>query len=151
MEFRRVRFRSLLTSVIRTRQLLQLAERLGARFLLTSTSEIYGDPEVHPQREDYRGSVDPIGPRACYDEGKRAAETLAFDYGRMRRCQVRITRIFNTYRPRLSASDCRIVSNVIVQALAGHAITANGDGEQPRPFCYFIALIEGLFERERVV
>lgn len=135
---------TLLTSVIGTRQLLQLAERLGARFLLTSTSEIYGDPEVHPQREDYRGSVDPIGPRACYDEGKRAAETLAFDYGRMRRCQVRITRIFNTYGPRLSASDGRIVSNVIVQALAGKAITVNGDGEQTRSFCYVSDLIEGL-------
>src|SRR6195952_1408341 len=114
---------TMLTSVVGTDQLLRLAERCGARFLLTSTSEVYGDPEQHPQREDYRGHVNCTGPRACYDEGKRAAETLAFDYDRLGRAEVRVARIFNTYGPRLSASDGRVVSNVVSQALNGEDIT----------------------------
>ena len=110
---------TLLTSVLGAHRLLRLAERCDARFLLTSTSEVYGDPEVHPQSEDYWGHVHCTGPRACYDEGKRAAETLAFDYDRMDRVQVRVARIFNTYGPRLSAIDGRVVSNVVSQALSG--------------------------------
>ena len=135
---------TLLTNVLGTRHLLQLAERSGARFLLTSTSEVYGDPEVHPQREDYWGHVNPTGPRACYDEGKRAAETLTFDYARAGRAEVRVARIFNTYGPRMSADDGRVVSNVICQALAGEDITVYGEGEQTRSFCYVDDLVDGL-------
>lgn len=135
---------TLLTNVIGVRHLLQLAERSGARFLLTSTSEIYGDPEVHPQSESYRGSVNPIGPRACYDEGKRCAETLSFDFARAGRADVRVARIFNTYGPRLSALDGRVVSNVVKQALAGEPITIYGDGSQTRSFCYVDDMIGGL-------
>jgi len=135
---------TLLTSVIGVRNLLQLAERTGARFLLTSTSEIYGDPEVHPQPETYRGNVSTTGPRACYDEGKRAAETLTFDYDRFGRAEVRVARIFNTYGPRLSPADGRVVSNVICQALADEDITIYGDGSQTRSFCYVDDLITGL-------
>ena len=109
----------MLTSVVGTRNLLRLAEATGARFLLASTSEVYGDPDVHPQREAYWGNVNPTGPRACYDEGKRAAEALAFDYARMQRAEVRVARIFNTYGPRMRADDGRVVSNVVTQALAG--------------------------------
>ena len=134
---------TLLTSVLGTRQLLRLAERTGARFLLTSTSEIYGDPLEHPQRESYRGNVNPIGPRACYDEGKRAAETLAFDYERTGRATVRVARIFNTYGPRLNPEDGRVVSNLIVQALTGQAMTVYGHGQQTRSFCYVDDLIAG--------
>ena len=135
---------TLLTNVLGTRHLLQLAERSGARFLLSSTSEIYGDPEVHPQRESYWGNVNPTGPRACYDEGKRAAETLSFDYLRAGRADVRVARIFNTYGPRMRADDGRVVSNVIAQALSGDDITVYGTGEQTRSFCYVDDLVDGL-------
>jgi UDP-glucuronate decarboxylase len=135
---------TLLTCVLGTRNLLRLAEQSAARFLLASTSEVYGDPEVHPQREDYRGAVNPTGPRACYDEGKRAAETLAFDYLRAGRAEVRVARIFNTYGPRMRADDGRVVSNVVTQALAGDDITVYGDGRQTRSFCYVDDLVDGL-------
>ncbi|WP_270935855.1 UDP-glucuronic acid decarboxylase family protein [Falsiroseomonas oryzae] len=135
---------TLLTCVLGTRHLLRLAEAAGARFLLASTSEVYGDPEEHPQTEAYRGCVNPIGPRACYDEGKRAAETLAFDYHRAGRVEVRVARIFNTYGPRMRADDGRVVSNVVTQALAGQDITIYGDGRQTRSFCYVDDLVAGL-------
>jgi UDP-glucuronate decarboxylase len=135
---------TLLTSVVGSRRLLRLAEATGARFLLASTSEVYGDPHAHPQAESYWGNVNCTGPRACYDEGKRAAETLAFDYDRAGRATVRVARIFNTYGPRLSAADGRVVSNVISQALAGEDITVYGDGSQTRSFCYVDDLIDGL-------
>jgi UDP-glucuronate decarboxylase len=135
---------TLLTNVVGTRNLLRLAEQTGARLLLTSTSEVYGDPEAHPQAEDYRGSVSCIGPRACYDEGKRAAETLAFDFLRAHRADVRVARIFNTYGPRMRCDDGRLVSNVVCQALSGEEITIYGDGTQTRSFCYVDDLIEGL-------
>lgn len=135
---------TMLTNVFGTRQLLRLAEDMGARFLLASTSEIYGDPDVHPQQEDYWGNVNPTGPRACYDEGKRAAEALAFDFSRAKRVQVRVARIFNTYGPRMRPDDGRVVSNVISQALAGEDITIYGDGSQTRSFCYVDDLVDGL-------
>lgn len=135
---------TLMTSVVGAQRLLQLAELCGARFLLASTSEIYGDPEVHPQPESYRGCVNPTGPRACYDEGKRAAETLTFDYHRMGRADVRVARIFNTYGPRLSPADGRVVSNLVRQALCGEDITVFGDGSQTRSFCYVDDLVSGL-------
>ncbi|WP_349356538.1 bifunctional glycosyltransferase/UDP-glucuronate decarboxylase [Sphingosinicella terrae] len=135
---------TMLTNVLGTRNMLRLAERSGARLLLTSTSEVYGDPEVHPQPESYRGWVSCTGPRACYDEGKRAAETLAFDYLRSGRCDVRVARIFNTYGPRMRPDDGRVVSNVICQALAGEDITVYGDGSQTRSFCYVSDLVDGL-------
>jgi UDP-glucuronate decarboxylase len=135
---------TLLTSVLGTRHLLKLAEACGARFLLTSTSEVYGDPHVHPQPETYWGHVNCTGPRACYDEGKRAAETLCFDYDRLKRGEVRVARIFNTYGPRLSAEDGRVVSNVVSQALAGEDITVFGDGSQTRSFCYVADQVDGL-------
>jgi UDP-glucuronate decarboxylase len=135
---------TLLTSVVGTRRLLQLAEASGARLLLSSTSEIYGDPTIHPQVETYWGNVNCTGPRACYDEGKRAAETLCFDYDRLGRAEVRVARIFNTYGPRLSPSDGRVVSNIISQALAGDEITVFGDGSQTRSFCYVTDQVEGL-------
>jgi UDP-glucuronate decarboxylase len=137
---------TMLTNVLGTRNLLRLAEDKGARFLLTSTSEVYGDPEVHPQPESYRGWVNCTGPRACYDEGKRAAETLTFDYQRMGRADVRVARIFNTYGPRMRPDDGRVVSNVICQALAGEDITVYGDGSQTRSFCYVSDLIDGLMK-----
>lgn len=127
---------TMLTSVVGTAQLLRLAEASGARFLLTSTSEVYGDPEIHPQQEDYRGNVSCTGPRACYDEGKRAAETLSFDFARSGRADVRVARIFNTYGPNMDPCDGRVVSNVICQALSGAPITIYGDGSQTRSFCY---------------
>jgi UDP-glucuronate decarboxylase len=135
---------TMLTNVVGTRNLLRLAEDSGARFLLTSTSEVYGDPEVHPQPESYRGWVSCTGPRACYDEGKRAAETLTFDYQRGGRADVRVARIFNTYGPRMRPDDGRVVSNVICQALAGDDITVYGDGSQTRSFCYVSDLVDGL-------
>ena len=135
---------TLLTSVVGTRNMLRLAEETGARLLLTSTSEVYGDPEVHPQSEDYRGSVNCTGPRACYDEGKRAAETLAFDFFRARRADLRIARLFNTYGPRMRCDDGRVISNVVCQALDGDDITIYGDGSQTRSFCYVDDTIEGL-------
>jgi UDP-glucuronate decarboxylase len=135
---------TLLTSVVGTHNLLTLAEKTGARFLQASTSEVYGDQEVHPQTETYWGNVNPTGPRACYDEGKRAGETLAFDFERAGRVEVRVARIFNTYGPRMRADDGRVVSNVVCQALAGDNITVYGDGRQTRSFCYVADLIDGL-------
>jgi UDP-glucuronate decarboxylase len=134
----------MLTNVLGTRNLLRLAEETGARLLLTSTSEVYGDPEVHPQQEDYCGTVSCTGPRACYDEGKRAAETLAFDFRRAGRADVRVARIFNTYGPRMRPDDGRVVSNIICQALAGEDITVYGDGSQTRSFCFVEDLLDGL-------
>ena len=135
---------TMLTSVLGTQHLLRLAEATGARLLLSSTSEVYGDPDFHPQAESYWGHVNCTGPRACYDEGKRAAETLCFDYDRLGRADVRVARIFNTYGPRLRASDGRVVSNIISQALAGDDITVFGDGSQTRSFCYVADLVDGL-------
>jgi nucleoside-diphosphate-sugar epimerase/spore maturation protein CgeB len=135
---------TLLTNVVGTRNLLRLAEETGARLLLSSTSEVYGDPEEHPQTEDYRGWVSCTGPRACYDEGKRAAETLAFDFLRAHRAEVRVARIFNTYGPRMRCDDGRVVSNIVCQALSGDDITVYGDGTQTRSFCYVDDMIEGL-------
>jgi UDP-glucuronate decarboxylase len=132
------------TNVMGTLHLLGLAKRVKARFLLASTSEVYGDPEVHPQAEDYRGCVNPIGPRSCYDEGKRVAETLSFDYHRQNNVDIRVARIFNTYGPRMLENDGRVVSNFIVQALQGDAITVYGDGSQTRSFCYVDDLVDGL-------
>ena len=133
------------TSFLGTYNMLGLARRVGARLLLASTSEVYGDPEVHPQPEEYWGSVNPIGVRSCYDEGKRIAETLCFDYQRMNGVEVRVARIFNTYGPRMLLDDGRVVSNFIVQALRGEPLTLYGDGSQTRSFCYVSDLIEGLF------
>ncbi len=135
---------TLLTSVVGTHHLLRLAEAAKARFLLTSTSEVYGDPEIHPQIEDYRGSVSCTGPRACYDEGKRAAETLAFDYARGGRAEVRVARLFNTYGPNMHPDDGRVVSNLLCQALSGAPITIYGDGSQTRSFCYVSDTVDGL-------
>ena len=135
---------TMLTSVAGTHRLLERARADGARFLQASTSEVYGDPDVHPQRETYWGNVNPTGPRACYDEGKRAAEALVFDFERMHGVQVRVARIFNTYGPRMRADDGRVVSNVICQALAGDDITVYGDGCQTRSFCYASDLVDGL-------
>lgn len=132
------------TSVMGAINLLGMAKRCGARVLQASTSEVYGDPEVHPQTEDYRGNVNPIGPRACYDEGKRAAETLFMDYHRMNGVDIRMVRIFNTYGPRMHPFDGRVVSNFIRQALAGEEITIFGDGQQTRSFCYCDDLIEAI-------
>ena len=132
------------TSVIGAINVLGLAKRTGARVLQASTSEVYGDPEVHPQTEEYRGSVNPIGPRACYDEGKRCAETLFFDYHRQNNVDIRVMRIFNTYGPRMDPKDGRVVSNFIAQALAGEPISVYGEGSQTRSFCYVDDLIEGM-------
>lgn len=135
---------TMLTNVVGTDRLLRLAAEAGARFLLTSTSEVYGDPEVHPQREEYRGWVNCTGPRACYDEGKRAAEALTFDFCRTGRAEVRVARIFNTYGPHMQLDDGRVVSNLIVQALSGKSLTLYGDGTQTRSFCYVSDLVRGL-------
>lgn len=135
---------TMLTNVMGTCNLLRLAEAHGARFLQSSTSEIYGDPEIHPQTEAYWGNVNSTGPRACYDEGKRAAEALAFDFQRGGRADVRVARIFNTYGPRMRADDGRVVSNAITQALDGSDITVYGDGSQTRSFCYADDLVDGL-------
>ena len=132
------------TSVMGAINILGMAKRCRAKVLQASTSEIYGDPEVHPQPESYRGVVNPIGPRACYDEGKRAAETIFMDYHRQNRVNVRIVRIFNTYGPRMHPFDGRVVSNFIRQALAGEDITIFGDGSQTRSFCYRDELIDGM-------
>jgi UDP-glucuronate decarboxylase len=140
---------TMLTSVIGTHNLLALAEASRARFFLASTSEIYGDPEVHPQTETYWGNVNPAGPRACYDEGKRAAETLTFDFERAGRVEVRVARIFNTYGPRMRHDDGRVVSNVICQALPGDDITVYGDGLQTRSFCYVSDMIDGFLRLMR--
>jgi UDP-glucuronate decarboxylase len=132
------------TSVLGAIHTLGIAKRCGAKILQASTSEVYGDPEVHPQPESYRGAVNPVGPRACYDEGKRAAETLFMDYHRMHRLNVRIVRIFNTYGPRMHPYDGRVVSNFIRQALHNEDITVFGDGSQTRSFCYRDDLVEGM-------
>jgi UDP-glucuronate decarboxylase len=132
------------TSVHGAINMLGLAKRLGAKILQASTSEVYGDPAVHPQKEDYWGHVNPIGPRSCYDEGKRCAETLFFDYHRQHRLPIKVMRIFNTYGPRMHPADGRVVSNFIVQALRGEPITIYGDGSQTRSFCYVDDLIEGM-------
>jgi UDP-glucuronate decarboxylase len=136
--------RTLKTSVFGAINLLELARRNNARILQASTSEVYGDPLVHPQTEEYWGNVNPTGPRACYDEGKRAAETLFFDYHRTDGVEIKVARIFNTYGPRMSEGDGRIVSNFIVQALQSQPLTVFGDGTQTRSFCYVADLIEGL-------
>ena len=132
------------TSVMGAINCLGLAKRVKARILQASTSEVYGDPDVHPQPESYRGNVNPIGPRACYDEGKRCAETLFFDYHRENGVDVRVIRIFNTYGPRMHPNDGRVVSNFIVQALRGEDLTVYGDGSQTRSFCYVDDLVDGM-------
>jgi UDP-glucuronate decarboxylase len=132
------------TSVIGAINVLGMAKRCRAKVLQASTSEIYGDPDVHPQPESYRGNVNPIGPRACYDEGKRAAETLFFDYWRSNKVNIRVIRIFNTYGPRMHPYDGRVVSNFIRQALAGESISIFGDGSQTRSFCYVDDLVDGV-------
>ena len=131
------------TSVLGAVNMLGLAKRLKVPIFQASTSEVYGDPDVHPQREDYWGNVNPIGPRSCYDEGKRCAETLFFDYHRQHRVRIKVARIFNTYGPNMHPNDGRVVSNFIVQALRGEDITVYGDGMQTRSFCYVDDLVEG--------
>ena len=131
------------TSVIGAINMLGLAKRIGAKILQASTSEVYGDPTVHPQTEAYRGNVNPLGPRACYDEGKRCAETLFFDYHRQHRVRIKVVRIFNTYGPRMHPNDGRVVSNFILQALRNEDITLYGDGNQTRAFCFVDDLVEG--------
>ncbi|MCC5618915.1 SDR family oxidoreductase [Nostoc sp. CHAB 5836] len=137
------------TSVHGAINLLDLAKRLNARIFQASTSEVYGDPQMHPQPEEYRGAVNPIGIRACYDEGKRCAETLFFDYHRQDGVNIRVARIFNTYGPRMHPNDGRVVSNFIVQALRGEPITLYGDGQQTRSFCYVDDLVEGILRLMR--
>ncbi|MFM7530805.1 MAG: UDP-glucuronic acid decarboxylase family protein [Nodosilinea sp.] len=132
------------TNVMGTLNMLGLAKRVKARFLLASTSEVYGDPQVHPQSEEYWGNVNTIGIRSCYDEGKRVAETLTFDYHRQNNVDIRVARIFNTYGPRMLENDGRVVSNFVVQALQGIPLTIYGDGSQTRSFCYVSDLVEGL-------
>ena len=134
------------TSFLGTYNMLGLARRVKARILLASTSEIYGDPVIHPQKEDYRGNVSTIGTRSCYDEGKRIAETLCYDYERMHNTEIRVARIFNTYGPRMLKNDGRVVSNFIVQALKEKPLTIYGDGSQTRSFCYVSDLIDGLYK-----
>ena len=136
--------RTTMINVLGAKHCLDLARATGARFLQASTSEVYGDPEVHPQPEGYRGSVNPIGIRSCYDEGKRCAESLTFDYRRQYGVEVRVARIFNTYGPRMDPEDGRVVSNFVVQALRGESLTIYGDGSQTRSFCYVDDLVEGL-------
>ncbi len=135
---------TMLTCVLGTHNLLALAEEHGARFVQASTSEVYGDPEQHPQAEDYAGHVNCTGPRACYDEGKRAAEAVCFDYLRAGRADVRVARIFNTYGPRMQPDDGRIVSNLVIQVLSGRPMTIYGTGEQTRSFCYVSDMVRGL-------
>lgn len=132
------------TNVIGSMNMLELAKKLSIKILQASTSEVYGDPEVHPQHENYRGYVNPIGPRACYDEGKRCAETLFFEYHRQYNLNIKVIRIFNTYGPRMNLKDGRVVSNFIVQALQDEDITIYGDGSQTRSFCYVEDLIDGI-------
>jgi UDP-glucuronate decarboxylase len=132
------------TSISGALNMLGLAKRVKAKVLQASTSEVYGDPEVHPQSEDYRGSVNPLGPRACYDEGKRCAETLFFDYRRQHNVRIKVARIFNTYGPRMHPNDGRVVSNFIVQSLRGEPVTIYGEGTQTRSFCFVDDLVEGL-------
>jgi UDP-glucuronate decarboxylase len=134
------------TSALGAINMLGLAKRTKARVFQASTSEVYGDPVVHPQTEDYRGNVNPLGPRACYDEGKRVAETLFFDYRRQHQVRIKVARIFNTYGPRMHPDDGRVVSNFIVQALQGNPITLYGDGSQTRAFCYVDDLVSGILQ-----
>ena len=136
------------TNVIGTLNMLGLAKRVKARILQASTSEVYGDPAVHPQKETYRGNVNCIGPRACYDEGKRVAETLMMDYHRQHRVDIRVVRIFNTYGPKMALDDGRVVSNLIIQALRGEPLTVYGDGQQTRSFCYISDMVRGLKEHD---
>ena len=136
--------RTIQANVLGVTNMLELAKRTRARILQASTSEVYGDPRVHPQPEDYWGNVNPIGVRACYDEGKRVAETLMMDYGRQDRVDIRIVRIFNTYGPRMAVNDGRVVSNFIVQALKGDDLRINGNGLQTRSFCFVSDLVQGL-------
>ncbi len=146
--------RTIQANVLGVTHMLELAKRTKARILQASTSEVYGDPTVHPQTEDYWGNVNPVGPRSCYDEGKRVAETLMIDYNKQFHVDIRIARIFNTYGPRMALNDGRVVSNFILQALQENAITIYGDGKQTRSFCYVSDLIEGLMllmESERFV
>lgn len=137
------------TSVLGALNVLELAKKTNAKVLQASTSEVYGDPIIHPQSEDYRGNVNPIGPRACYDEGKRLAETLFFDFHRQYRTDIKVIRIFNTYGPRMLENDGRVVSNFIVQALHDRDITIYGDGSQTRSFCYVIDLVNGMLAMMR--
>lgn len=132
------------TNIMGSINMLGLAKRVKAKILQASTSEVYGDPEVHPQREDYWGNVNPIGKRSCYDEGKRCAETLFFDYHRQNNVKIKVARIFNTYGPRMHPDDGRVVSNMVIQALKGEDITVYGDGSQTRSFCYVDDMIQGL-------
>lgn len=133
------------TSILGALNLLELAKKTGAKIFQASTSEVYGDPQLHPQSESYFGNVNPIGPRACYDEGKRGAETLFFDYHRQHQVEIKVMRIFNTYGPRMSATDGRVVSNLILQALQGEALTVVGDGKQTRSFCYVDDTIDAMW------
>jgi UDP-glucuronate decarboxylase len=133
-------------SFLGTSNMLGLAKRVKARFLLASTSEVYGDPDIHPQPEEYHGNVNPIGIRSCYDEGKRIAETLSFDYYRQHNIEIRVARIFNTYGPRMLENDGRVVSNFIAQSLQGKPLTVYGDGSQTRSFCYVTDLVDGLIK-----
>ena len=132
------------TSILGSLNLLELAKKMGAKIFQASTSEVYGDPQLHPQPESYFGNVNPIGPRACYDEGKRGAETLFFDYHRQHQVEIKVMRIFNTYGPRMSATDGRVVSNLILQALQGQDLTLFGDGSQTRSFCYVDDTIQAM-------
>jgi len=142
--YQAVPIHTLMTSVYGTNNMLQLAQKHNARLLFTSTSEVYGDPDIHPQKEDYWGNVNCTGIRSCYDEGKRAGETLCFDYNRVHKVQVRVARIFNTYGPRMNLKDGRIISNFVFQSLTNTPLTVFGDGSQTRSFCYVSDLIEGL-------
>jgi UDP-glucuronate decarboxylase len=144
VHYQRDPIKTVLTNVQGTIHGLRCAKETGARFLQASTSEVYGDPDVHPQPESYNGNVNPIGPRACYDEGKRCAETLCFDFHRQLGVDIRVARIFNTYGPRMAVDDGRVVSNFIVQALRGEPLTIYGDGSQTRSFCYVSDLVDGL-------
>lgn len=146
VHYQRDPVRTIKTSIMGALNTLGLAKRNGARILQASTSEVYGDPKIHPQPEEYRGAVNPIGIRACYDEGKRCAETLFFDYHRQHNLDIRVVRIFNTYGPRMTAHDGRVVSNFIIQALRGEDITVYGDGSQTRSFCYVDDLIEAIYK-----
>ena len=146
VHYQRDPVRTIKTSIMGALNTLGLAKRNGSRILQASTSEVYGDPKVHPQPEEYRGAVNPIGIRACYDEGKRCAETLFFDYHRQHNLDIRVIRIFNTYGPRMTANDGRVVSNFIIQALRGEDITVYGDGSQTRSFCYVDDLIDGMIK-----
>lgn len=144
VHYQRDPIKTVLTNVQGTIHGLRCAKETGARFLQASTSEVYGDPDVHPQPESYNGNVNPIGPRACYDEGKRCAETLCFDFHRQLGVDIRVARIFNTYGPRMAIDDGRVVSNFIVQALRGEPLTVYGSGNQTRSFCYVDDLVSGL-------